>query len=57
MKKCIAAIDMGTNSFHLIIVEVKKAGSFKIIDREREVIWLSSHSGKSVSLITEEEIE
>jgi len=57
MKKCIAAIDMGTNSFHLIIVELKKGGSFKIIDREREVIRLGSHSGKSFSLITEEEIE
>jgi exopolyphosphatase / guanosine-5'-triphosphate,3'-diphosphate pyrophosphatase len=57
MKKCIAAIDMGTNSFHLIIVEVKKDGAFKIIDREREVIRLGSQSGKGFSLITEDEIE
>jgi exopolyphosphatase/guanosine-5'-triphosphate,3'-diphosphate pyrophosphatase len=55
MKKCVAAIDMGTNSFHLIIVEIKKDGTFKIIDREREVIRLGSQKG--FSLITEDEIE
>jgi exopolyphosphatase/guanosine-5'-triphosphate,3'-diphosphate pyrophosphatase len=56
MKKCIAAIDMGTNSFHLIIVEVKKEGTFKIIDREREVIRLGSHKA-GFSIISEGEIE
>ena len=57
MNKCIAAIDMGTNSFHLIIVQVKNDGSFKIIDREREVIRLGSHKGKEFSWISEGEIE
>ena len=57
MNKCIAAIDMGTNSFHLIIVQVKSDGSFKIIDREREVIRLGSHKGKEFSLISEGEME
>jgi exopolyphosphatase/guanosine-5'-triphosphate,3'-diphosphate pyrophosphatase len=57
MKKCIAAIDMGTNSFHLIIVELKKDGNFKIIDREREVIRLGSQSGKGFSMIVEDEME
>ena len=57
MKKCIAAIDMGTNSFHLIIVEVRRNGSFKIIDREREVIRLGSHSKDGFSIISEGEIE
>ncbi len=57
MNKCIAAIDMGTNSFHLIIVQVKGDGSFKIIDREREVIRLGSHKGKEFSWISEGEME
>ena len=57
MNKCIAAVDMGTNSFHLIIVQVKSDGSFKIIDREREVIRLGSHKGKEFSWISEGEIE
>jgi exopolyphosphatase/guanosine-5'-triphosphate,3'-diphosphate pyrophosphatase len=56
MKKCIAAIDMGTNSFHLIIVEVKKERTFKIVDREREVIRLGSHKD-GFKLISEGEIE
>jgi exopolyphosphatase/guanosine-5'-triphosphate,3'-diphosphate pyrophosphatase len=57
MNKCIAAVDMGTNSFHLIIVQVKSDGTFKIIDREREIIRLGSHSGKEFSWISEGEIE
>lgn len=57
MKNCIAAIDMGTNSFHLIIVRVRKNGSFKIIDREREVIRLGSQKGVDLSEISESEIE
>jgi exopolyphosphatase/guanosine-5'-triphosphate,3'-diphosphate pyrophosphatase len=56
MKKCIAAIDMGTNSFHLIIVEIKKDGTFKIVDREREVIRLGSHKD-GFKFISEGEIE
>ena len=56
MKNCIAAIDMGTNSFHLIIVQVKKDGTFKIIDREREVIRLGYDKGKELDLISEDEI-
>ncbi|MEJ2195600.1 MAG: Ppx/GppA phosphatase family protein [Ignavibacteriaceae bacterium] len=57
MKNCIAAIDMGTNSFHLVIVQVRKGGSFKIIDREREVIRLGFHKGKDLNFISEGEIE
>lgn len=57
MNRCIAAVDMGTNSFHLIIVQVKSDGSFKIIDREREVIRLGSHKGKEFTWISEGEME
>ncbi len=48
---------MGTNSFHLIIAKVKKNGSFKIVDREREVIRLGSHEGQNLSIISPGEIE
>jgi exopolyphosphatase / guanosine-5'-triphosphate,3'-diphosphate pyrophosphatase len=57
MKNCIAAVDMGTNSFHLIIVQVRKDGSFKIIDRERQVIRLGSRAGYNLSSISDGEIE
>jgi exopolyphosphatase/guanosine-5'-triphosphate,3'-diphosphate pyrophosphatase len=57
MKDCVAAIDMGTNSFHLVIVQVRNGGSFKIIDREREVIRLGFHKGKDFNVISEGEIE
>lgn len=52
---CIAAVDMGTNSFHLIIVKIKNDGSFKIIDREKEICRLGSHKGKNLSFISDEE--
>lgn len=57
MKNCVAAVDMGTNSFHLIIVQVRKDGSFKIIDREREVIRLGFHKGENLTTISDGEIE
>ena len=57
MKNCIAAVDMGTNSFHLIIVQVRKDGSFKIIDREKEVVRLGFHKGENLTTISEGEIE
>jgi len=54
--KYIAAIDMGTNSFHLIIAELKKKDLFKIIDREKEIIRLGSHKGEGLNLISKEEV-
>ena len=53
----IAAIDMGTNSFHLVIVEMNEDGTFNFLDREREVIRLGSQKGKDLSIISEEESE
>jgi exopolyphosphatase/guanosine-5'-triphosphate,3'-diphosphate pyrophosphatase len=41
----LAAVDVGTNSFHLVIVEVDHAGQeFKILDREKEIVRLGSGS-------------
>jgi exopolyphosphatase / guanosine-5'-triphosphate,3'-diphosphate pyrophosphatase len=53
--KRIAAIDMGTNSFHLIIVGVREDGSIKFLDREREFIRLGSELGEDLSFISENE--
>ncbi|MGE5456775.1 MAG: HD domain-containing protein [Methanococcaceae archaeon] len=36
----LAAIDAGTNSFHLIIAKLLETGGFEIVDREKEVIRL-----------------
>ena len=54
MNKKIAAIDIGTNSFHLIVVEVFGDGHFDIVDRVKEVIRLSEGSKGDIKLISEE---
>ena len=38
----IAAIDIGTNSVHMIVVQVRPDQSFEIIDREKEMVRLGS---------------
>jgi Exopolyphosphatase len=41
--KRLAAIDIGTNSFHLIVVEiVSSQGRFRILDREKQIVRLGS---------------
>jgi exopolyphosphatase / guanosine-5'-triphosphate,3'-diphosphate pyrophosphatase len=53
-KKNLAAIDIGTNSFHLIIVRINEEGNFEIIDREKEVIRLGEGSSGDIKLIKAE---
>ncbi|MEG8947100.1 Ppx/GppA phosphatase family protein [Rosettibacter firmus] len=55
--KNLAAIDLGTNSFHLIIVKIKNNGGFEIIDREKEVIRLGEGSAGDIKLILPDAIE
>jgi exopolyphosphatase / guanosine-5'-triphosphate,3'-diphosphate pyrophosphatase len=44
-KKNLAAIDVGTNSIHLVIAEViPESGRFKVLDREKEMVRLGSGS-------------
>lgn len=52
----IAAIDVGTNSFHLIVVKVKEDRNFEIVDREKEVIRLGEGSSGSIKYIKPEAI-
>ena len=50
----LAAIDIGTNSFHLIVVRVDEKGNFEIIDREKEVIRLGEGSAGDIKNIKPE---
>ncbi len=54
---CFAAVDMGTNSFHMIIAKLNKDGTIKLIDREKEVIRIGSHEGEGLSYISNKESE
>ena len=38
----LAAIDIGTNSIHMIVVQVKPDLSFEVVDREKEMVRLGS---------------
>jgi exopolyphosphatase/guanosine-5'-triphosphate,3'-diphosphate pyrophosphatase len=45
----IATIDIGTNSIHMVIADTVSAGTFELVDREREVVQVgrgSFHSGR-----------
>ncbi len=53
----LAAIDIGTNSFHLIVAGINNKGNFEIIDREKEVIRLGEGSAGDIKYISEPAIE
>ena len=53
----LAALDIGTNSFHLIVVSVLPNGNFEIIDREKEVIRLSEGNVGDIKIIQPHSIE
>ena len=38
----IAAIDIGTNSIHMIVVQIRPDHSFEVIDREKEMVRLGA---------------
>ena len=39
----VAAIDVGTNSVHMIVVRVRPDLSFEVIDREKEMVRLGAY--------------
>ena len=49
--QCLAAIDIGTNSFHLIVVEILPDGKFRILDRAKENVRLGQGS-RDMKMIT-----
>ncbi len=56
-RKRIAAIDVGTNSFHLIVAEASSAtGRFHVLDREKELVRLGS-SASDMKILTPAAIE
>ncbi|MCM8809970.1 MAG: Ppx/GppA family phosphatase [Candidatus Omnitrophica bacterium] len=69
MNQRIAAIDLGTNSFHLVIVELKNIdqlssideietkGNFEVLYRQREVVRINVGSGNKENVLTPEGIE
>jgi exopolyphosphatase/guanosine-5'-triphosphate,3'-diphosphate pyrophosphatase len=52
-EKNLAAIDIGTNSFHLVIAKVNEKGLVKVITREKEVVRLGK-SSTDMKYISEE---
>jgi exopolyphosphatase/guanosine-5'-triphosphate,3'-diphosphate pyrophosphatase len=38
----IAAIDIGSNSVHVVVAEVRDDGSFEVVDREKEMVRLAA---------------
>lgn len=55
ISKKIAAIDIGTNSFHLIVVEVKENGKVKFLDRERYFLRLGTGIKDGKSFISDDD--
>ena len=41
----LAAIDVGTNSIHLVIVRTKSDRVFEVLEQEKDVVRLGSGSG------------
>jgi exopolyphosphatase / guanosine-5'-triphosphate,3'-diphosphate pyrophosphatase len=46
----VAAIDLGTNSFHLVVARPTGNNRFEVLDREKEVVRLGSGSGEMKEL-------
>ncbi len=40
----LAAIDLGSNSFHAVVVEVSASGSFEVVDREKDMVRLGAET-------------
>lgn len=45
MPDALAAIDIGTNSIHLVVARVGQERRFEVVDREKEMVRLGSGSG------------
>jgi exopolyphosphatase/guanosine-5'-triphosphate,3'-diphosphate pyrophosphatase len=49
----IAAIDIGTNSIHMVIADTTQLGTFDVVDREREVVQIGRGSFRDGRLRSE----
>ena len=59
MNDRIAAIDIGSNSFHIIVVEIDpETQSFKVLDRLRETVRLGTfHEPKIIKELSQEDMQ
>jgi exopolyphosphatase/guanosine-5'-triphosphate,3'-diphosphate pyrophosphatase len=55
--KNLAALDIGTNSFHLVVVQPTNDGNFTIVDREKEVIRLGEGNIGDIKIIKPKSME
>ena len=56
MSDSLAAIDIGTNSVHLVVVKVKENNRFEILAQEKEVVRLGSGS-KDMKYLKEDAVD
>lgn len=56
-KDRIAAIDIGTNSFHLIIIEINKSNKLKLLDRDRVFLRIGNIKQNGLNIISESDTE
>ncbi|MEP7234826.1 MAG: Ppx/GppA phosphatase family protein [Ignavibacteriota bacterium] len=52
----LAAIDLGTNSFHLVVAETQPNGAFRVVASEKEMVRLGQ-SGADMKLLSEDAME
>lgn len=52
----VCVIDLGTNSFHAVIVDAHANGSFQVVDRMKEMVRLGQH-GLAANTLPEEAME
>jgi exopolyphosphatase/guanosine-5'-triphosphate,3'-diphosphate pyrophosphatase len=52
----VCVIDLGTNSFHAVIVDAHANGSFQVVDRMKEMVRLGKH-GLSANTLPDEAME
>ncbi|MBM3656924.1 MAG: exopolyphosphatase, partial [Actinobacteria bacterium] len=55
MSDLVAALDIGTNSFHLVVAK-PVPGGFEVVTREKEVVRLG-HGGGDMKELSDEAIE
>lgn len=56
MASTVGAIDIGTNSLHLMVAQVRDDGSFRVVTREKEPVRLGSGPG-DMKLLTDDAID
>ena len=53
----IAAIDIGTNSFHLLVAQIDKSNNLKTLYKVKEIMRLTSEHGQKEKTISQSEFK